>query len=196
MCGSGTIVIEGASMALGKAALIHRKKGEFGFERLPFFNRELWREVQDEARADKKNAPESQFFAADIQPKYIEAAKENALRARVERYLNFSTGDFFKEPAPAEKGLLVTNLPYGERISGSFDGDQTAFYKAIGDKLKKDYAGWRAALLVAEDSPWKSIGLKPTRRISMMNGSIEVRLVVFDLYSGTKRAPRDNSQPG
>ena len=187
MCGSGTIAIEAASISLGKAALIHRKKGEFGFERLSFFNREIWREVQDEARSDKKSEPACEIFARDIEDKYIEAAKDNALRARVERYIQFSVGDFFTEPAPAKKGILITNLPYGERISGSFGGDQTAFYKAIGDKLKKDYAGWKAALLVAEDSPWKFIGLKPSRRMSLLNGSIPVRLVIFDLYDGTKR---------
>lgn len=187
MCGSGTIVIEGASMALNKAALIHRKKGDFGFERLPFFNKTLWRLVQEDARKEKSDDLTAPVFAADINPKFIEAAKENALRARVERYIQFSVGDFFAEPAPADGGLLVCNMPYGERIKGAEADDEVGYYKAIGDKLKKDYSGWRAALLVAEDSPWKLIGLKPTKRIALLNGSIPVRLVVFDLYKGTKR---------
>lgn len=187
MCGSGTIVIEGASMALNKAALIHRKKDDFGFERLPFFNKNLWREIQEEARKEKSTELTAPVFAADINPKYVEAARDNALRARVERHIQFSTGDFFELPAPADHGLLVCNMPYGERIKGGETDDAVAYFKAIGDKLKKDYTGWRAALLVAEDSPWKLIGLKPKRRIQLLNGSIPVRLVVIDLYKGTKR---------
>ncbi len=194
MCGSGTIAIEGASMALNKAALIHRKKDDFGFERLPFFNKTLWREIQEEARKEKSTELPAPVFAADINPKFIEAARDNALRARVERYIQFNTGDFFELPAPADHGLLVCNMPYGERIKGADADNEVAYFKAIGDKLKKDYTGWRAALLVAEDSPWKLIGLKPKRRIALFNGSIPVRLVIFDLYKGTKRIDHSKSE--
>ncbi len=191
MCGSGTIAIEACSMALGKAALIHRKKGDFGFERLSFFNKDLWRKVQDDARLERESAPPAKIFASDINAKYVEAARENALRARVEKYIDFSQGDFFKANAPATSGLMVTNLPYGERIKGEGKDQELAFYKAIGDTLKKKYSGWRAALLVSEESPWKFIGLKPSRKFTLLNGSIPVKLVVFDLYSGSKRPPRD-----
>ena len=189
MCGSGTVAIEAASMALGKAALIHRKKGEFGFESLAFFNPKIWREIQEEAREGKLDELPAPIFASDISANYIEAARENALRARVEKFMTFSKVDFFDSKAPAAKGLLITNLPYGERIKGEFGGDDESFFKAIGDKLKKDYAGWRAAILAAEESPWKHIGLKPTRKIKLLNGSIPVRLLVFDLYQGTKKGP-------
>jgi putative N6-adenine-specific DNA methylase len=187
MCGSGTLAIEAASMALGKAALIHRKKGEFGFERLAFFNSKLWRDVQEDARDGKLDALPAPIFASDISANYIEAARENALRARVEKYMTFFKTDFFESKPPVESGLLITNLPYGERIKGEFGGDDEAFFKAIGDKLKKDYAGWRAAILAAEESPWKFIGLKPSRKIKLLNGSIPVRLLVFDLYKGSKK---------
>ena len=189
MCGSGTIAIEAASMALGKAALIHRKKGEFGFENLAFFDPKLWRDVQEDARESKLNSLPAPIFASDISANYIEAARDNALRARVEKYMDFSKADFFESKAPAPSGLLVTNLPYGERIKGEFSGDDESFFKAIGDKLKKDYAGWRAAILAAEESPWKFIGLKPSRKIKLLNGSIPVRLLVFDLYQGSKKGP-------
>jgi putative N6-adenine-specific DNA methylase len=187
MCGSGTIAIEAASMALGKAALIHRKKGEFGFERLAFFNSKLWRDIQDEAREGKRDELPAPIFASDISANYLDAARENALRARVEKYMTFFKTDFFDSKPPVESGLLVTNLPYGERIKGEFGGDDAAFFKAIGDKLKKDYAGWKAAILVAEESPWKFVGLKPSRKIKLLNGSIPVRLLVFDLYRGSKK---------
>jgi putative N6-adenine-specific DNA methylase len=189
MCGSGTIAIEAASMALGKAALIHRKKGEFGFERLVFFDPQIWRKVQDECRDQKLDRLPAPIFASDISANYIEAAKENALRARVEKFMSFSKADFFNSKPPAGSGILITNLPYGERIKGEFSGDDESFFKAIGDKLKRDFTGWRAAILAAEESPWKFIGLKPTKKIKLLNGSIPVRLLVFDIYQGSKKAP-------
>lgn len=190
MCGSGTIAIEAASMALDKAALIHRKKGEFGFERLVFFNPKLWRSIQDQCREQKLGQLPAPIFASDISANYLEAAKENALRARVEKYMEFSKVDFFDAKPPTGSGLLITNLPYGERIKGEFSGDEESFFKAIGDKLKKDFSGWRAAILAAEESPWKFIGLKPAKKIKLLNGSIPVRLLVFDLYQGSKKAPK------
>jgi len=193
MCGSGTIAIEAASMALGKAALIHRKKGEFGFERLVFFNPKVWRTVQDECREEKREKLPAPIFASDISANYLEAARENALRARVEKYMEFSKADFFDAKPPLKSGLLITNLPYGERIKGEFSGDDESFFKAIGDKLKRDYAGWRAAILAAEESPWKFIGLKPSRKIKLLNGSIPVRLLVFDLYQGSKKSSHEGS---
>jgi len=193
MCGSGTIAIEAASMALGKAALIHRKKGEFGFERLVFFNPKVWRTVQEECREQKRDQLPAPIFASDISANYLEAAKENALRARVEKYMEFSKADFFEAKPPFKSGLLITNLPYGERIKGEFSGDDESFFKAIGDKLKRDFAGWRAAILAAEESPWKFIGLKPSRKIKLLNGSIPVRLLVFDLYQGSKKSSHDGS---
>lgn len=193
MCGSGTIAIEAASMALGKAALIHRKKGEFGFERLVFFNPKVWRSVQDECREEKREKLPAPIFASDISANYLEAARENALRARVEKYMEFSKADFFDAKPPSKSGLLITNLPYGERIKGEFSGDDESFFKAIGDKLKRDYTGWRAAILAAEESPWKFIGLKPSRKIKLLNGSIPVRLLVFDLYQGSKKSSPEGS---
>lgn len=193
MCGSGTIAIEAASMALGKAALIHRKKGEFGFERLVLFNPKVWRSVQDECREEKRDQLPAAIFASDISANYLEAARENALRARVEKYMEFSKADFFEAKPPSKSGLLITNLPYGERIKGEFSGDDESFFKAIGDKLKRDFAGWRAAILAAEESPWKFIGLKPSRKIKLLNGSIPVRLLVFDLYQGSKKSSHEGS---
>jgi putative N6-adenine-specific DNA methylase len=190
MCGSGTIAIEAASMALGKAALIHRKKGEFGFESLSFFDPKLWKTVQDRAREEKREDLSFGVYASDISARYLEAARDNALRARVEKFMTFSKCDFFESTPPTSSGLLVMNLPYGERIKGEFSGDDESFFKAIGDKLKRDYVGWRAGVLAAEESPWKFIGLKPSRKIKLLNGSIPVRLLVFDMYRGTKKTPQ------
>ena len=187
MCGSGTIAIEAAMMSLNKAANIHRKKGNFAFERLKMFNNSIWRKIQDKVRAEKLENTAHPIFASDISPKFVEWAQENALRARVERNIQFSVEDFFRGQKPAESGLLIINLPYGDRIGSGTEEELEDFYKRIGDKLKKDYVGWRAALFCSEDAPWRVIGLKPSRRIPLMNGSIKTKLFIYQMYSGTRK---------
>jgi putative N6-adenine-specific DNA methylase len=186
MCGSGTLAIEAAMMAVRKAPQIHRKKGEFYFEWLKGFDRELWRATQDRVRAEKLDAPVAPLFASDVSEKYLAMARKSALDARVERYISFSTARFQDIEPPAGRGLLVTNLPYGERI-GSDDGEVRRLYQEVGDTLKKKFTGWQAAILAAEASPRKEIGLKPSRTIALMNGSIPCRLLLYDLYAGSRR---------
>ena len=91
MCGSGTLAIEAAMIAVRKAPHIHRRKGEFHFEWLSDFDRALWRETQERVRADKLDAPPAPLVASDIEPRFVEMARRSALKARVERYVRFET---------------------------------------------------------------------------------------------------------
>ena len=104
--------------------------------------------------------------------------------------MTFNTGRFQDAEPPAPTGILVTNLPYGERI-GSSDGDIAQLYEEVGDTLKKKFSGWQAAILAAAESPYKKIGLKPKRTISLMNGSIPCKLLIYELYAGTRRVVRE-----
>ena len=187
MCGSGTLAIEAAMMAVRKAPRIHRKKGEFYFEWLKGLDRPLWRAVQDRVRAEKLEGPPAPVVASDIDAGYVAMAQKSALKARVERYMSFSTQRFQDAEPPADRGLLVTNLPYGDRI-GSREGDIRLLYEEVGDTLKQKFSGWRAAVLAADASPYKAIGLKPSRTVPLMNGSIPCRLLIFELYAGSRRA--------
>ena len=186
MCGSGTLAIEAAMMAVRKAPRIHRKKGEFYFEWLKGFDRQLWRETQDRVRAEKLEAPPAPIVASDIDASYVAMAQKSALKARVERYMTFATRRFQDCEPCAERGLLVTNLPYGDRIGGRED-DVRQLYEEVGDTLKQKFSGWQAAILAASASPYKAIGLKPGRTIALMNGSIPCKLLLFELYSGSRR---------
>ena len=141
MCGSGTLAIEACYKALGKAAHIHRKKGVFGFEYLSDFNSELWRKLQDKARKEKKEELQAPIFASDLDSKYVDLAKKNALRARVEKHMNFSQASFFDLEKPAPNGVMLTNLPYGERLSK--EDDFLEFYKQIGDHMKKNFSVYK-----------------------------------------------------
>jgi putative N6-adenine-specific DNA methylase len=188
MCGSGTIAIEAAMIALHKAPQIHRKKGEFHFEWLKDFDRDLWRVIQNRVRAEKLQAPIAPVVASDIHPAYVAMARKSALDARVERYMSFNTARFQDAEPPAPTGVLVTNLPYGERILSS-EGDIVRLYEEVGDTLKRKFSGWQAAILAAAASPYKAIGLKPKRTTALMNGSIPCKLLLFELYRGSRRAP-------
>ena len=186
MCGSGTLAIEAAMMAVHKAPRIHRKKGEFHFEWLKGFDRQLWRATQDRVRAEKLEAPPAPIVASDIDGSYVAMAQKSALKARVEKYMTFDTRRFQDCEPPAESGILVTNLPYGDRI-GSREGDVRQLYEEVGDTLKQKFSGWQAAILAASASPYRAIGLRPSRTIALMNGSIPCKLLLFDLYAGSRR---------
>jgi putative N6-adenine-specific DNA methylase len=187
MCGSGTLAIEAAMIAVHKAPQIHRKKGEFHFEWLADFDRALWRQTQDDIRAEKLDAPPCVVAASDIRAEYVDMARKSALKARVEKYVQFNVVRVQDVMPPAPIGVLATNLPYGDRIGGGED-EVRQLYEEFGDTLKQRFAGWRAAVLAAGASPYKAIGLKPSRTINLMNGSIPCRLLLFDLYAGSQRA--------
>ena len=186
MCGSGTIAIEAAMLALNKAPQIHRKKGQFLFEWLKDFDKDVWRDVQDSVRQERVAAPPAPIFASDISEKFVTMARANALRARVEKDMSFSVSRIQDVEPPTPTGILIANLPYGERLEKG-SPDLLSLYKDIGDLLKKRFKGWTAALLAAEDAPYKFIGLKPSRKIPLLNGSISCRLLIFEMYEGTRR---------
>ncbi len=185
MCGSGTIAIEAALMAVKRPPLLLRKKGDFAFEWHKDFNRGLWREVQESARAAIVEQCAMPLVASDVEAKYVAMTQKSALTARVERNMTFATQRMQDATPPAATGLLVSNLPYDERLSES---NLRQLYEEIGDTLKQRFSGWRAALLVVDASPHKFIGLKTTQRIPILNGNIPCKLLVFDLYAGSKRA--------
>ena len=176
MCGSGTLVIEGAYIALGKAPLIHRGKDDFALEHLAGFDRALWRRVSDEARAAKRKAPPFPLFASDLRPDYVDLARRTALRARVERHITFATGSVENLVPPLPSGLVVANLPYGERIGR---GELAAVCRGLGRTLREKFSGWRAALLVPPEAPLDAFGPRLDHEVPLMNGALQVRLLLL-----------------
>lgn len=175
MCGSGTIAIEAASIALNKAPLIHRGKDDFALEHLAGFDRALWRRVSDQLRAAKKDALPAPIYASDIRSEYVDVARAAALRARVEKYLDFSVKPFQEWTPPAPSGLLVANLPYGERIGA---GVIEALYRDISKVTRQCFSAWRIALLVPNDAPIHLLALKSHKVVPLMNGALPVKLLL------------------
>jgi putative N6-adenine-specific DNA methylase len=182
MCGGGTLLVEAAAMARGRAPGARRS---FGFERLAAYDAAAWEKVKREAR-DTEHAPE--LYGSDTDPKALNAARRNLAEAGVERWVKLERADLLERNAPAASGIMVMNPPYGERM-GSPE-ELARFYPQLGDALKQRFAGWRCYIFTADLRLPKLIRLTPSRRIPLWNGALECRLYEFEIVAGSHRRPR------
>ena len=116
----------------------------------------------------------------------------NAKRAGVAGFMKFREEDFFAARPAQGGGLMVSNLPYGDHVGP--DTDLESFYRNVGDKLKRDFMGFRAGLLMGSAELQKSVGLYAFRKVSLYNGSKEVRLCLYELYEGSRKAAKGASR--
>ena len=183
MCGSGTLAIEAALIALGRPPGFLRDN--FGFMHLKTFDPDRFQEVKDAIpRASRKKLP-FRIHASDINAEAVEAAKHNARLAGVEHHIDFEVQDFRTMTLPDGPGVIVMNPEYGARL-----GDERqleGLYSEIGDFLKQKAAGYWAYVFTGNPKLGKRIGLRTTRKIEFYNGPIDCRLLEFELYAGTKR---------
>jgi putative N6-adenine-specific DNA methylase len=183
MCGSGTFLIEAAQMALRVAPGARR---EFAFQRLRHFDPAAWKRLLDAARAGEAAAAEAGIFGSDISPVAVRATLANLDRAGLLPAVRLSTGDLLDIDAPAARGILVSNPPYGERVS---DHDELAeFYPLLGSALKRHFAGWNCYLISADTRLPKLVRLTPSRKTPLFNGALECRLYEFRMVAGSNRA--------
>lgn len=210
-CGAGTIAIEAAQMACGIAPGLNRR---FAFERqLPFrAHLSAWQAMREAARA-RVHAPAVAVHAGDVSFRMTDFAQRNAERAGVAHAIAFRTADALQRPAPAARGVLVMNPPYGERIApkgrgaapagpglrgreGFEEGSEPdpagadaadSFYSGLAAHWKRHYAGWSAWVLSPDPRLPARLRLKESRRVPMWNGPIECRLMRFELVAGTAR---------
>jgi putative N6-adenine-specific DNA methylase len=178
MCGSGTIAIEAAMLANGIFPGSIRKN--FGFKNWRSFNPELFKWMEDEVQ------PVAQIpvkiSASDILRRNVDIASKNADEAGVSSLIDFKVSDFkLLEPA-SEKPFLLFNPPYGERMTP----DDTNFYAMIGERLKHHYTN-ATVWMISTPQCLKSIGLRPSRKIPILNGSLECSFRKYELYSGSKK---------
>lgn len=187
MCGSGTLAIEAAMMASRTPAGYNRTN--FGFMHLVGYDDRAWKALREELSRDRLVRPLAvKILASDIDPAAIEAAKTNASRAGMSAWIAFETCDFTKARLAPPPGMIMFNPEYGERLGEN--SDLSAQYKAIGDFMKNKAQGFTGAVFTGNAEMIKAVGLKPRSRYQMFNGPIECRLLVYDLYGGTKRDRR------
>ena len=196
-CGSGTIAIEAAQLACGRAPGLQRR---FAFERLTPFREHAgaWRDLQAAARARVHPSPVP-VFAGDVSFRMVDFAQRHAARAAVDGSIQFKAADMLQRLPPAERGTLLLNPPYGERIAPKGRGsvpareqvqsaaDTASFFAALAAHWKHHYAGWTAWLLSPDAKLPTAMRLKESRRVPLWNGPIECRLFRFDIVAGAMR---------
>lgn len=184
MCGSGTFAIEAALMAQG----IPPGRGRsFIFERWSDFDAAGWKKIKLEAQ--RQITPfRGSILASDLDGNTLKMAIENAERAGVRKIIDFKKQDFLQSGAPGQSGIVVMNPPYGERLAVE---KIKVLYSEIGTRLKHHYAGCDAWIISSDIEALKFVGLWPSRKIQLYNGSLECRLHKFELYQGSKKS-REN----
>ena len=176
MCGSGTIAIEAALLALKKPPGILRP--HFAFKKILGFDEKAWQRLRATLKSTKPINP--LIIATDNDPRAIKAARKNAITAGVDKYIQFEVCDFRQTSLPNQKGTIVINPPYGERLGDTSSLEN--FYKAIGDYLKKSTAGFRSFIFTGNMSLAKKIGLRSSSKTPFYNSTIECRLLEYEVY--------------
>ncbi len=177
MCGSGTIAIEAALMALNIAPGSFRN---FAFEKWKDFDVELFKKMKHDCYNAINRGKKINILAFDIDPAALDIASNNARNAGVEKMIEFDRKDFFANDNNFRNCLLITNPPYGERLE---DPEKIAdFYKRIGDRLKKSYTDCQAWIICGNAKAAKSVGLRASKKTTLYNGPIECKFMRFDMY--------------
>ena len=187
MCGSGTIPIEAALIARNIAPGVFRK--EFGFEKWKDFDQELFDSIYNDDSQEREF--NHKIYGYDNNPKANEIATHNVKAAGVTKDVILKIQPFQQFEQPAEKSIIITNPPYGERISS---GDLLDLYQMIGERLKHAFTGNDAWILSYRDECFDQIGLKPSVKIPLFNGALECQFRKYQLFDGKYKAFRSDNE--
>lgn len=187
MCGSGTLLIEAAMIALGIPPGIHREY--FAFEKWNDFDEELFSEIyNDDSGAREFNY---RIIGTDISPKAVSIAEKNVKNAGLKKYIDLEVKPMQQyTEAPKPEGVLMSNPPYGERIKVE---DLDELYSMIGERLKHVFTGYDAFVLSYKKEFFDKIGLKPSKRFFLFNGQLECEMREYEIFSG-KRDDRPKTE--
>jgi putative N6-adenine-specific DNA methylase len=167
MCGSGTIIIEAAMQAHTVAPGMYRE--DFGFMHWKDFNEALWEQLVDEALG-KTAYTDTMLYGSDISAQAVQVARANVGRTTLGEKIRLLQSAFQDLPLPADKGIIIMNPPYDERLKVD---DVAKLYKMIGDVLKQNFKGWTAWILSSSQAGLKNIGLNTYAQTRIYNGALE-----------------------
>jgi len=182
MCGSGTFLIEAVQMALNIQPGIAR---HFAFEKLLNFDAPKWEALRAQAIAAQIPPTPLEVYGSDLYGDALKTARRNLQEAGLSECVELKQANVLEIAAPADHGVLVANLPYGERM-GELD-ELLALYPKLGDALKQKFGGWTAYLFTADRAILKKMRLSPSKRTPLFNGAIECRLLEYKIVSGSNR---------
>ena len=187
MCGSGTIPIEAALMALNIPPGVFRK--EFGFERWPDFDADLWEEIYNDDTRERAFA--HKIYGSDASFYAIQQAEKNVKSAGVGKYVTLKQirMEELRRASAGENSmqdsLVMINPPYGERLAQQ--KDMLDLYGKIGTALKHQFTGATAWIISSNEEAMKQIGLKPSKKLRLLNGELDCRFNRYDLFAGSRK---------
>lgn len=180
MCGSGTLLIEAAMIAMNIPPGIYRS--EFAFEKWTDFDKELFDTIYNDDSGER--VFEHKIYGSDISGQAIAIASQNVKSAGVAKHVKLEVKPFQQYAAsPSEKGLIVTNPPYGERLKPK---DIEELYSMIGERFKHAFMNHTAWVLSYKKECFDCIGLKHSERIPLVNGSLECEFRRYDIFAGKR----------
>ncbi|MBE0476754.1 MAG: hypothetical protein IBX62_06655 [Coriobacteriia bacterium] len=186
MCGSGTLLVEGALIAADQAPGLLRQR--WGFERWLGHDADAWASLLDDAdeRAEAGRGCLPPIAGSDVDPRAVELARACVRRAGLGERVRVEAAalEAFAPPAGARPGLVVTNPPHGERL-GRVE-DLRELYALLGQRLAGFGEGWRAAVFTAGPELARAVGLRSHKRYTLFNGAVETGLYLFDLGPGNR----------
>jgi putative N6-adenine-specific DNA methylase len=177
MCGSGTLLIEAALIARNMAPGLFRK--EFAFEKWPDFDADLFDEIYNDESQEREF--KHKLYGYDIDMKAVNTARMNVKAAGLSDIITIEQQDFKDFTQPANKSIIISNPPYGERISTP---DLLGTYRMIGERLKHQFKGNDAWILSYREECFDQIGLKPSIKIPLYNGSLECEFRKYQMFDG------------
>lgn len=183
MCGSGTIAIEAALIARNIAPGVFRK--EYAFEKWADFDKELFDSIYNDDSHEREFT--HRIYGYDINRNAVDIAQKNVKAAGLTKEITVEQKDFHDFTKPEEKSIIITNPPYGERISAP---DLLGLYKTIGERLKHQFQDNDAWILSYREECFDQIGLKPSLKIPLYNGSLECEFRRYQLFSGKYKEVR------
>ena len=184
MCGSGTLLIEAALIARNINPGVFRK--EFAFERWNDFDKELFDNIYNDDSQERDF--EHHIYGYDIDIKAVNTARLNARAAGLTKDITIEEADFKNFKQPENPAIIITNPPYGERISTP---NLLGTYKMIGERLKHQFVGNDAWVLSYREECFEQIGLKPSIKIPVFNGSLECEFRKYALFGGRMKDFRE-----
>lgn len=181
MCGSATLLIEAAMLALDIPAGFYRR--EYGFYRWKNFDRNLWNSIRQEA--DIQDDVNVNFYGSDIDAHFLDIARTNIKKARLQDFIIIEKQKMQYSEPERVPSVVMMNPPYGERLKVD---DISILYMEIGDALKNRYSGCKAYIISSEKNALKRIGLKPSRKWNVMNAALECQFIEYELFRGDRKS--------
>ena len=179
MCGSGTFLVEAALMAANIYPGVCRSQG-YAFEKWADFDAELFAEIAEDDSQEREFT--HKIYGSDLARQAIDITQRNVKSAGVSRWIELECKDFFDiETLPFESGMVVTNPPYGERLSVEKIEE---FYRQVGHQFKHKFAGCDVWVIGYKKEHFDAIGLTPSAKMAMYNGDLECELRQYKIFSG------------